>query len=372
MKTPLYEIHKSLKARIVDFAGWEMPVQYTSIMEEHRHVREKAGLFDVSHMGEITIKGKKALEAIQFLTTNDVRTLKDGDAQYTLLLNHEGNTLDDLIVYRRGPEDFFLCVNASNTIKDFEWMKKIAASRFEGVTIEDKSSSYGLLAIQGPLALSIMEKISPVEPSAMKPFSFIELSLRGGSPKGGSPGGIPVLLSRTGYTGEDGFEIFTPWEKTVDLWNLLMESGRKEDLRPIGLAARDTLRIEMKYCLYGHEINESTNPFEAGLGWVVKLDKGDFIGKEELVSKQKGIERKLVCFLMKETGIPRQGYSLHSEASPIGVVTSGTFSPSLEKPIGIGYVTLSRAKTGTQIAVDIRGQKKRAEIVTAPFIRKKS
>ncbi|MDO8461898.1 MAG: glycine cleavage system aminomethyltransferase GcvT [Deltaproteobacteria bacterium] len=368
MKTPLYEAHKKAGARMVDFAGWEMPVQYIGISQEHRHVRQKVGLFDVSHMGEIEIRGPQALEAVNYLTTNNVPSLKDGEAQYSVLLNEQGKTIDDLIIYRRAHDNFFLCVNASNKPKDLAWIQDKTEKKFGNQAIvEDVSSRYGLLAIQGPLALSVVEKLSSVQLSAMKPFSFLEISLKGDSPKG-----IPVLLSRTGYTGEDGFEIFVPWEKTALLWETLMEAGRSEGIAPIGLGARDTLRVEMKYSLYGHEIDETTNPLEASLGWIVKLDKGNFIGKDELIKiREKGVLRKLVSFLMKDSGIPRQGYSLFKDSTQIGVVTSGTLSPSLEKAIGIGYVTPSLSKVGTEIEVDIRGQKKKAEIVIAPFYRRR-
>lgn len=361
MKTPLYDWHKQHGGKIVDFAGWQMPVYYTSLMEEHKTVRTKAGLFDVSHMGEFLLEGPKAESFLQFVTTNDVSKLKNGTSQYSLLLNEGGTVVDDIIVYRFSPTKFLLCVNAGNTPKDFAWVKTQADS-FGGVTLTNRSDHYGLIALQGPASLPIMKSLSLIDPETINRFSFIETGLAE----------IPVILSRTGYTGEDGFEIFCPWEKTEVLWTALMKEGQGYGLIPIGLGARDTLRLEMKYSLYGHEINDSTNPLEAGLGWTVKIDKGNFIGREALIKiKEAGLSRQLVCLELEETGVPREGYLLYppeGDSLPsIGKVTSGTFSPSLEKGIAIAYVNKPHTEPGTFICVKIRKDLKKARVVKAPF-----
>jgi len=365
-KTPLFDLHKKQGGKVVDFAGWYLPVSYQGIRQEHVAVRQKAGLFDVSHMGEIEVAGVGAKEFLQQITTNDINSLKDGDSQYSLLLNEEGGILDDVIVYRRSDDNFFLCVNASNTDKDTAWMEQ-QASGFQKVTITNQSARYGLIAIQGPKAISIVEKMTSIQLAALKRFSFVEGGLQG----------VPTLLSRTGYTGEDGFEIFTPWDKTEMLWKALLEAGQKEGLIPVGLGARDTLRVEMKYPLYGHEIDTTTSPLEAGLEWTVKLDKGNFIGKESLIQlKNKGVSRKLICLMMNEPGIAREGYSLYSvdpkQTNPIGKVTSGTFSPSLEKGIAIAYVEALHSTIDTELMVAIRDKKRLAKIVPSPFYRKEN
>ncbi|MDO8643633.1 MAG: glycine cleavage system aminomethyltransferase GcvT [bacterium] len=360
--TPLYKWHQEAGGRIVDFAGWKMPVYYTTIIKEHLQTRSHAGLFDISHMGFVELSGPEAGNALQFLTTNNVAVLKNGQAQYSLLLNEAGTIIDDIIVYRRAENDFRICVNASNTDKDFEWIQK-QGSRFN-VHAVNHSDQTGLIALQGPKAAVIFQKVSPIQLEAVPRFSFIEIEIEK----------IPLFVARTGYTGEDGFEIFCPWDQTKTLWQILLEAGKNEGLVPVGLGARDTLRVEMKYSLYGHEIDDSTNPYEAGLGWVVKLDKGNFIGKEKLTRiKDKGIERKLVCLEMKEAGIARQGFSLHSSddnLEKIGQITSGTFSPSLEKAIAIGYLKKEFSENGTRVKILIRKDYKEAEVVPAPFYKK--
>jgi aminomethyltransferase len=357
MKTPLYNWHKENKGKIVDFAGWEMPIQYSGLIEEHNTVRGKVGLFDVSHMGELFVQGSDAEAFLQFVTTNDVSKLKSGDSQYTLLLNNEGGVVDDIIVYKIDSGDFMLCVNASNTQKDFDWINQYK-SKFSDVKIMDKSSEFGLIALQGPAAEKVIGKLCNIEPSVIKKFSFIETGLQD----------VKVFLSRTGYTGEDGFEIFCPWNQTELLWNCLMEAGQSEGIAPIGLGARDTLRIEVKYPLYGHEITDQTNPYEAKLAWTVRLDKGDFIGKPALLKiKEKGIARSSVCLVLQERGIPRDGYTVLSGDKEVGIVTSGTFSPSLKKGIAIASVEKAYTDIDRELNIQIRKDIKIAKLIKAPF-----
>ncbi len=360
-KTPLYDEHVRLGARIVDFAGWEMPVQYTGVIDEHRAVRAAAGLFDVSHMGQLEITGPGATEAVQYLTTNDVRKMTDGRAQYSILCNERGTVVDDIIVYRFSPTRYMLVVNASNAAKDFAWCR----SHLKGnAAIRDKSDEYALIAFQGPLAAKILSNFTDYDLPSMISYHFGE----------GKVAGKSAIIARTGYTGEDGFEIFTAPADAVHVWQALLEKGKGMGVAPAGLGARDTLRMEMKYSLYGHEITEETNPLESGLGWVVKLDTpDDFIGKAALVDvKKKGLSRALVGFKMQDSGIPRQGYPIIVAGKQAGIVTSGTMSPSLEYAIGIGFVPRESSALGTEISVDIRGRARKATIVETPFYRKKT
>lgn len=357
-KTPLCDEHIKAGARMVDFAGWYMPIQYKGIREEHDNVRKNVGLFDVSHMGEVRIKGPKALETVQWLTTNDVAKLEPGEAQYSLLPNETGGLVDDLIVYCiKKNEEYFLCVNASNKDKDFEYMKK----HNRGAEITDESKDWAQIAVQGPKALALVEKAVKLAATSMKPFTFLT----------GSFEGAEIIVASTGYTGEKGVEIFVPPTKAAALWRKLLEDGQDMGVMPIGLGARDTLRTEMKYSLYGHEIDDTTNPYEAGLGWVIKPAKKDFIGKTPIVSyKEAGLKQQLVGFMMNDKGIPRQGYALFSfDNKEIGRVTSGTVSPSLNEPIGIGYITVDHAAIGTEFLVDIRGRKAKAKVVATPFVK---
>ena len=356
LKTPLVDEHIKLGARMVDFAGWYMPVQYKGLKEEHLNVRTHVGLFDVSHMGEVRVKGPKALETLEWLTTNDVSKLNNGEAQYSLLPNADGGLVDDIIVYCLSKnEDYLVCVNASNKDKDFAWMQK----NNKGADITDDSSQWGQIAIQGPKALALCDEVFGHKVSEMKSFTVHSATFQG----------APIMIATTGYTGEKGCEVFVEASATAALWQELLKVGEKHGVQAIGLGARDTLRTEMKYSLYGHEIDDTTNPYEAGLGWVIKPAKKDFIGKGAIVgAKEAGLQRSLVGFKMLDKGIPRQGYDLYSiDNILIGKVTSGTHSPSLDEPIGIGYVTVANSAEGTEIFVDIRGRKVKAKVCKTPF-----
>lgn len=357
-KTPLCSVHEAHGAKMVDFAGWYMPVQYEGLKEEHLCVREKVGLFDVSHMGEIYVRGPKSLETLQWITTNDVSSLKAGEAHYSLFPNPSGGIVDDLFVYCIAPgEEYLLCVNASNTDKDFAYV--VANNR--GADVKNESAEWSQIAVQGPNALELLSRVISPEISAMPKNTHREFTFGGGR----------VRVARTGYTGEDGGEIFVRNAQAPALWNALMEKGGDLGVKPIGLGARDTLRTEMKYSLYGHEIDDATNPYEAGLGWVVKPAKKDFIGKSAmLAAKEAGVKRKLVGFTLQDRGIPRQGYALLSfDNKEIGRVTSGTLSPSANVSIGIGYVDVAFADIGSEFNVDIRGRGAKARVVPTPFVK---
>ncbi|UOE99804.1 glycine cleavage system aminomethyltransferase GcvT [Bdellovibrio reynosensis] len=358
-KTPLADTHVNLGARMVDFAGWYMPVQYVGLREEHDNVRKNVGLFDVSHMGEVRVKGPKALETLEWLTTNDVAKLNDGEAQYSLLPNDQGGLVDDIIVYcLKKNEDYLVCVNASNKDKDFAWMNK----HNNGADLVDESDLWGQIAIQGPKALELCDRVFGFKVSEMKPFHL----------QHGTFQNHKIMVATTGYTGEKGCEVFVEAGGTVALWNELLEKGKDLGVMAIGLGARDTLRTEVKYSLYGHEIDDTTNPYEAGLGWVIKPAKKDFMGKVLIVGKKEaGLTKSLIGFKMLEKGIPRQGYSLFSfDNKEIGKVTSGTHSPTLDEPIGIAYIDLAYAKEGTEFHLDIRGRKVKAVVVKTPFVQK--
>ncbi len=356
-RTPLYDRHVALGAKMVEFAGWQMPVQYSGVKDEHLAVRQRAGLFDVSHMGEIEIAGPDAATFAQYLTTNDVATMIDGKAMYSLLLNERATVIDDVILYRLNSQRFIFVVNASNREKDYRW---ILDHRQGDVTVRDRSDDYALLAFQGPLASEVLQTLTSIDLPSIRRYHFGQ----------GTVAGIEhCIIARTGYTGEDGFELFVSPAHAATIWNALLQAGASKGIKPAGLGARDTLRLEMKYSLYGHEITEETNPYEAGLGWVVKLDQpGAFIGKDELIAiKERGPMRKLVGFRMMERAIPRQGYPIVFQGNQVGVVTSGTLSPSLDQSIGIGFVPPDLAATGSQFFVDIRGRLRQAEVVKTPF-----
>ena len=356
-RTPLYDAHRALGARMVDFAGWEMPVQYTSVIAEHETVRHAAGMFDVSHMGEVEFRGAGALASANQLITNDLGRIADGQAVYAGLLNESGGFVDDVVAYRFSPEHIFICVNASNRAKDFAWMQGHAGA----VKPVDRGDDWAQLAVQGPRASAIVQRLTPLALETIKTYHFAL----------GTVAGVACIVSRTGYTGEDGFELYCPPDRAVALWNALLEAGAKDGLRPAGLGARDSLRTEMKYALYGNDIDDSHSPLEAGLGWIVKWDKGDFVGRAALErQKQAGLGRKLVGFEMREPGIPRHGYPLLSGGRRVGEVTSGTMGPSVKKAIGIGYVPTELAREGTTVEVDIRGRPAKAEVVKTPFWRK--
>jgi len=353
-KTALYEKHKKLGAKIVEFAGYLMPVQYKGIIEEHKRVRTSVGIFDVSHMGEVVIKGKNATEYLQKMTLNDVTKLVDFKAQYTGMCYDDGRMVDDLIVYRFS-NHYMVIINASNKHKDFQWMKEHMIPEVE---LKDISDKFSLFAIQGRYAQVTLQKLTDLNLSEIKFYWFRE----------GMLAGVKAVISRTGYTGEDGFEVGFDAKQSDKVWNAILEAGNEFDIEPIGLGARDTLRLEMKYCLYGNDIDETTNPLEAGLGWITKIDKGEFIGREAILKvKEKGVSRKLVGFELKERAIPRHGYKILKDGEEVGYVTSGTFSPCLEKGIGIGYINIPYHEIGTPIMIPIRGKEIPAEVVKTPF-----
>ena len=356
-KTALNSIHKELGAKMVEFAEWEMPVQYEGVRQEHLAVRKSAGLFDVSHMGEIEVKGIDAIKFCQWVTTNDAKKVQNFQAQYTLLCNNEGGVVDDVIIYKFSDEHFLFCVNASNSDKDYAWIKK-EENNFD-VVVSDKSSQYSQIAIQGPDSKTILSEALGENLDSIKKFRFEMINWNG----------YDMIVARTGYTGEEGFEIFLPWDGAPLLWNKLMEMGREFQINPCGLAARDTLRIEMGYPLYGHEIDEDINPLEAGLERYIKLDNDDFIGKAALTkSLDAGLENKLVGFELLERGIPREGYSIFRNGALLGNVTSGTLSPSLEKSIGLGYLSIKA--NDDRIQIQIRDTFRDAKIVNIPFYSK--
>jgi len=343
---------------MVEFAGWEMPVQYSGVVEEHRAVRNRAGLFDVSHMGEIEVRGDGATALCQFATANDVSRMAVFQAQYNLLLNEHGGVIDDVIFYRLEPDVYFICVNASNIDTDFAWIAGRAAGTVE---VENVSAKYGQLALQGPRAEKILQPLTALSLAGLKSFRFAFADVAS----------TRCLVARTGYTGEDGFELYCSAEDAARLWAALLEAGAAEGLVPAGLGARDTLRLEKAYPLYGHELDETTTPLEAGLDWVTKLSKPDFIGRDVLLKqKENGVERKLVGLELIEPGIARAGYSLFKDGTSIGRVTSGTRSPSLERSVALAYVTTEHAGLGNRIDVEIRGRRVAARIVATPFYRR--
>jgi len=354
-KTALYDVHKNLGAKIVDFAGYYMPVFYTSIIEEHLKVRSSVGVFDVSHMGEIDFLGDKALDYIQKLTINDASKLDVYQIQYSAMCYPDGGIVDDLLVYRF-PDKYMMVVNAANLDKDYKW---IVDNKIEGAETKNISDDITLLAVQGPKSLDTLQKLTDINLSDMKYYWFTE----------GKLAGVDMMISRTGYTGELGFELGLPREHSETVWNKVFEAGKEFDIAPIGLGARDTLRLEKKMALYGNDIDQTTNPIEAGLGWITKPDKGDFIGKEAILKvKEEGIKRKLVAFVIEGKAFPRHGYKIYKNDTVIGHVTSGTVSPSLQKGIGLGYVPKEHSKVGEKILIGIRKDKVQAEIIKPPFI----
>jgi aminomethyltransferase len=353
-RTPLHATHVNAGARMVEFGGWDMPVQYSGIIDEHRRVRRAVGLFDVSHMGEFEVEGPGALAALQTLTTNDVSTLEIGQVQYSLFPYPEGGLVDDLTVYHLAADRYMVTVNASNMDKDWAWCTTHGASaRWRNISAET-----GLIAVQGPRAEDLVAALADIDVRAIGYYRFAR----------GHVGGVSTLVSRTGYTGEDGFELYAPWNDTERLWAALMEAGTKVDVAPIGLGARDTLRLEMRYALYGNDIDETTNPLEAGLGWVVKPAKGDFIGKAAIERvRAEGPRRKLIGLEMADRSVARHGYAITSKGRRVGEVTSGTFGPSVEKSIAMAYVETPLSTVGTELDVEIRGQARPARVVKTPF-----
>lgn len=365
-KTPLHAAHVSLGAKMMPFGGFDMPVQYSGIIDEHMAVREAAGLFDVSHMGEVLVTGPEAFSFVQHLVTNDAARLVDGQAMYTVMCRPDGGIVDDLLVYRLAEQQYLLVINAANIDKDWAWMQ---ANNPMEATLENQSDAYGLLAIQGPRAFEIVQSITEVPVGDLKFYHFLQ-------PDDGSFLGLSdVILSYTGYTGEPGMEIYCRAEDTEQIWQALLEAGTPQGLKPAGLGARDTLRLEAGFCLYGNDLTDNTSPLEGGLGWLTKLDKGDFIGREALLAqKAEGLTRKLVGFVMTERGIPRAGYSLVDESgTEIGIVTSGTQSPILGQGIGLGYVPNAPAFTtpGETLYVQARNRQLKAVVTRPPFHKKK-
>jgi len=357
-KTALHPVHRRLGAKMVDFGGWDMPVEYSGIIREHMATRTAAGLFDVSHMGEIEVRGPHALELVQHVTSNNAANLRDGQAQYSGLLTSAGTFVDDLLVHRISDTHYLLCVNASNQDKDFEYIRE--HNRF-GADLENAGPRYSQLALQGPKALGILERFTPVLIGQLKYYHFTF----------GEVDGVPCLIARTGYTGEDGFELYFSPEHTEQLWNNLLEAGRGEGLLPCGLGARNTLRLESSMCLYGHEIDDTTTVWEAQLGWICKPDKGDFLGREALLAqKQAGVKRLLVGFEMQDKLIARDGYPVSIGGREAGRVTSGSPAPFLKKNIGMAYVPAESSAAGTEIQIVVRGNQGRAKIVPTPFYKR--
>jgi len=339
---------------MVEFGGWDMPVQYAGIIEEHRRVRSAVGLFDVSHMGEFEVRGPDALRALQAITTNDVSALEIGQVQYSLFCYPEGGLVDDLTVYRLAPDHFMVTVNASNIDKDWAW----ATTHGAGPAWKNISAETGLIAVQGPRAEDLVATLADTDVRAIGYYHFAR----------GSLAGVSTLISRTGYTGEDGFELYVPWNETARVWAALLDGGKAFDVGPIGLGARDTLRLEMRYALYGNDIDQTTNPLEAGLGWVVKPAKGEFIGKPAIERvRADGPKRKLVGIEMADRSVARHGYAVVSGDRRVGEVTSGTFGPSVQKSIAMAYVETPLAAVGTELGVEIRGQAHPARVVKTPF-----
>lgn len=357
-RTPLHPLYASYGAKTIDFGGWEMPVQYSSILAEHAAVRSRAGLFDVSHMGEIEVTGPQALDCLQHLVTNDVARLQIGQALYSPCCYEHGGTVDDVLIYRTGQEDYMVVVNASNIEKDLAWIREHA----RGAAITNRSQDVVLLALQGPMAATILQRLTAYPLSELAYYRFAQDV---------NVAGTSCLVSRTGYTGEDGFELYASAVDGPRLYEQLMSAGQQDGLLPVGLGARDTLRLEARLPLYGHELLADISPLEAGLGSFVKFDKGPFMGREALLAqKEQGIPRKLIGFELTDRGIPRAGYSVYADGIVIGHVTSGTMGPTLRKSIGLALVDRAYGEIGRPIAVDIRGQQVAAVIVKTPFYKR--
>lgn len=357
-KTKFYSVHEKLGAKIVEFAGFMMPVQYSSIIAEHKAVRNSVGVFDVSHMGEVFVTGEKAADFVQYITVNDVDKLYPGRVQYSAMCYQDGGIVDDLLVYKFSDTKFMLVVNASNLQKDFEWMKQ--NNKF-GVELNDLSDEYSLLAVQGPKAKEIIQQAYGKE-LGIEYYNFIE----------GSIAGVDMIISRTGYTGEIGYELYFKGDEAVaeKVWNTVFEAGKEFNIQPCGLGSRDSLRLEYGFCLYGNDIDQTTNPLEAGLGWITRLNKKDFIGKDALLKvKADGLKRKLCAMLSDQKAFPRHGYDLTINGEKVGVITSGTVSPVLDIPIAMGYVDIEYASEGQEINFNIRGKEVPAKIVKLPFIK---
>lgn len=366
-RTPLYDEHVALGARIIEFAGFAMPVEYTSILSEHRSVRSAAGLFDLSHMGEISVSGPGAAAFVDWVVTNQTANMQEGQARYAVMCRPDGGIVDDVVVYRRA-EDFLMVVNAANIAKDMAWLDYVRRS-WPGdgappvdpgdVVIEDLSDQTALIAIQGPMSQRILAELTDADLSALRSFRFVYADVAGQR----------ALVSRTGYTGEDGFELYVAPEAAVPLWRALLEQGEPEGLVPVGLGARDTLRLEMRFPLYGNDIDETTTPLEAGLDFAVKLSKEGFIGREALLKqREEGVARRLVGFKLEGRGVPRHGYALYADGRAVGRVTSGSMSPTLGEPVGMGYVESRFAEPGTTLEMEMRGRLVPARVVAGKFV----
>lgn len=356
-RTPLYDEHVALGGKMVPFAGWQMPVQYKGIIAEHTAVRERVGVFDVSHMGEIWVTGEAAERCLQYLTCNDVARLRDGMAQYSALLNDDGGVIDDLIVYRFASDRYLLCVNASNTDEAFEWIMR---RNLTDAVIKNVSDEFGQIAVQGPQALKLLEDLVPDAPvSRMKRFEFVEASLEG----------VAITIARTGYTGEDGVEIFLPAKDTSALWKRLLESGEGYGIEPCGLGSRDSLRLEAAYPLHGHELSKDVSVLESGLSWIVRIAKGDFIGRSALcASRDQGVKNSLVGFFLDEPGIARQGDVVCSKGGEVvGVVTSGTKTPTIQRALGMARVSVEHGEAGNPLVFVVRNREIAGHVVPLPF-----
>ncbi|MED4204387.1 glycine cleavage system aminomethyltransferase GcvT [Neobacillus mesonae] len=359
-RTPLFEVYKEYGGKTIDFGGWELPVQFSSIKEEHEAVRTKAGLFDVSHMGEIEVKGSDSLNYLQKMMTNDISKVKNGAAQYTAMCYETGGTIDDLLVYKLEDEHYLLVVNASNIEKDYEWLER----HLEGdVTLTNLSDTTAQVALQGPLAEKVLQKLTATDLSGIGFFKFQQDARINGK---------KALVSRTGYTGEDGFEVYCQANEVVEIWKDILESGKEEGVLPCGLGARDTLRFEANLALYGQELSAEISPLEAGIGFAVKLNKeADFIGKDALVKqKENGIPRKIVGIEMIDRGIPRHGYPVYKGEELIGEVTTGTQSPTLKKNIGLALISSEHAVLNDELEVEIRGKRLKVKVVPTPFYKR--
>ena len=354
-KTPFYDKHVALGARIIPFAGFLMPIQYGGIIQEHLTVRNAVGVFDVTHMGEFIVQGPEAEKFLNLMTINDVTQLAVGQVQYSAMCYPDGGIVDDLLVYRFA-DHYLVVVNAANLDKDFDWLQQ---HLIPGMELSNISDNTALLAIQGPNSLAVLQQLTEVDLQSIPYYHFTI----------GELAGIEMIISRTGYTGERGFELYHQPDQSLQLWEAIFQVGKDFGIQPVGLGARDTLRLEMKYCLYGNDIDQTTNPLEAGLGWITKLSKNDFIGKAALLKiKEQGVARKLIAFEMVERAIPRHGCLIWVNDRQVGIVTSGTQSPSLNKGIGLGYLTSQYTSIGTEILIDIRGKKVKAKVIKPPFV----
>jgi aminomethyltransferase len=365
-QTPLTNKHIELGAKMAEFAGYHMPISYSGIIEEHNAVRNGVGIFDVSHMGEFIVKGKQALDLVQAISSNDASKLQPGEAQYSCMPNHDGGIVDDLLIYRlhedmcnEGEQAFMLVVNAGNIDKDWNWINSLHSFDTRIINISDQT---GLIAVQGPMAIKALQSLTEINLSEIKYYHFT---------KGNLAGVENVIISATGYTGSGGFELYCQKNHTEKLWDAIMEIGKQYDILPCGLGARDTLRLEMGYCLYGNDIDDTTSPLEAGLGWITKLSKESIFPSKEIFKSQKknGLEKQLVAFIMSERRVPRHGYEVYDEGyTLIGQVTSGTQSPTLDQPIGLAYIPTSHIKFGNKIFIKVGNKYLEAQIVKSPFV----